>query len=332
MTAMGKRERVAASLAGEEVDRVPISLWSHFPSDPRRADELAATLVDWQRRYDWDFVKMMPNGSFYPEALGCTLTPPVGPSAINGISDSVVKRPEDWERLPVLDPGQGWLAEHVRSIRLVREALGPDVPIVESLFSPLTVAHKMSVHIPFEESVREHRASLEVGLRAIAEGSKRFAEAALEAGADGFFFATQEATRDVLTEAEFLALGKPYDLEILRHVAGRCTFNLLHVCRVNIMADLVADYPAHAVNWESHGAHPTLAEARLVWPYALVGGLDRNGALVHGTPEDVAAEVRRAIAEAGPRRFIVGAGCVVPVGRPDANLLAARRAVEVPRR
>jgi len=328
MASLGKRERVLAALAGGDLDRVPISLWGHFPSDPHRADDLAAATIEFQRRFDWDFVKLMPSGMFYPEALGCTVSPASGPGMANGLSDSIVKRPEDWERLPVLDPGKGWLAEHVRSIRLVREAVGPDVLVIESLFSPLTVAHKMSVHVPFEESLREHRASLEAGLRAIAEGSKWFAEAALEAGADGFFFATQEATHDVLTEADFLALGKRYDLEVLRHVAGRCALNLLHVCRVNIMADLVADYPAHAINWESHGAHPTLAEARSVWPYALVGGLDRNGALVHGTPEDVVAEVRRAIAEAGPRRFIVGAGCALPVARKDANLLAARRSVE----
>jgi uroporphyrinogen decarboxylase len=325
---MSKRERVLAALAGAVVDRVPISLWNHPVTDPRRGDELAAVMIDYQREYDWDFVKMMPNGSYYPEALGCTLTPPAGPYAINGIADSPIKRPEDWERLPILDPHQGWLAEHLKSIRLVREALGPDILIVESIFSPLTVAHKMSISVPFEESLGNHRASLEVGLSSIAEGSKRFAEAALAAGADGFFFATQEANRDTLSEDDFLALGKPYDLEILRSVEGRCAFNLMHLCKLNVMADLVADYPVHAINWETGGGNPSLLDARRIWPYALVGGIERSGTLVHGTPEDVAAEVRRAIDEAGGRKLILGAGCVVASARKDENLHAARRAVE----
>ena len=59
--------------------------------------------------------------------------------------------------------------------------LGPDVPILQTLFSPLTVAHKLSLHLSFEESVRDHRERLEAGLRAIVEGSRRFATATLDA-------------------------------------------------------------------------------------------------------------------------------------------------------
>lgn len=328
MAALSKRERVRLALAGGTVDRPPISLWGHFPSDPHRAEDLAKATIEYQRQYDWDFVKLMPSGMYYPEALGCTLTPAAGPGAVNGLADSIVKRPEDWENLPVLDPREGWLAEHLRTVRLVREALGPDVPIIQTLFSPLTVAHKLSIHLPFEESISTYRSSLEAGLRAITAGSKRFAEATLAAGADGFFFATQEANHDTLSEADFLALGKPYDLEILRAVEGRASFNLLHVCRVNVMAEQVADYPVHAINWDSHQTRPSLGDARSVWRQALVGGLDRHGAVLTGTPDDVAAEVSRAIAEAGTSRFIVSAGCALPVACPPTNLLAARRAVE----
>ena len=33
-----------------------------------------------------------------------------------------------------------WLAEHVETTRRVRAALGPDILIIQTLFSPLTVA------------------------------------------------------------------------------------------------------------------------------------------------------------------------------------------------
>jgi uroporphyrinogen decarboxylase len=323
-----KRERLMATLAGEPTDRVPIGFWGHFLSDPRRADDLAKETIAFQRQFNWDFVKLMPSGMYYPEALGCTLTPASGPGAVNGLADSIVKRPEDWERLPVPDSREGWLAEHVQSVRLVREALGPDVPIIQTLFSPLSIVHKLCVHVSFDESISRHRPRVEYALRAIAEGSKRFAAATLDAGADGFFFATQEATRDSLDDDTFLDLGKKYDLEVLGVTTGRATFNLLHVCRTNIMADLVADYPVHAINWESHEVHPSLAEARGVWKQTLVGGVDRYGAIVNGAPADVRLEVQRAIETAGPRKLIVSAGCALPVARKEANLAAARRAVE----
>lgn len=326
---MNKIERVRAALAGEPVDRVPIGFWGHYSSDPRRAGQLAAETLRFQRQFDWDFVKLMPSGVYFPEALGCKVTPAAGPDMTSAVSDSIVKRPEDWERVPVLDPNTGWLAEHLQAIRQVRAALGPEIFIIQTLFSPLAVANKLSVHLPFLESVRGHREKTEAGLRNIAEGTLRFAEASLNAGADGFFFAVQDATRDVLTDAEFLSFGKAYDLKILRAVEGRARFNLLHVCRTHIMADLVADYPVHAINWECHGTNPTLSEARKVWQQALVGGLDRKGVLLNGTPDHVTTEVRRLLLEMGPRKFILSAGCTLPAARPDANLLAARRAVEM---
>src|SRR5918911_421428 len=132
----------------------------------------------------------------------------------------------DWGRLPRLDPTSGWLAEHVESTRRVREALGPDVPIIQTLFSPITIAHKLSLGDSFGRYVRQHRDELHAGLALIARSSIDFARATLEAGADGFFYATQEATLDELTEPEFAELGKRYDLAVLRSMDDRAWFNL----------------------------------------------------------------------------------------------------------
>ena len=326
---MTKRERMRAAIAFETVDRVPVSFWGHFASDPHRAEELAAATIAFQRAFDWDFVKMMPSGMYLPEALGCELTAAAGPGAVNDLAESIVRRPADWASLPVLDPREGWLAEHVRSIQLVREALGPDVPILETLFSPLTIAHKLSLHVPFLESVREHRDVLLEGLASITETTKRFAAACLDAGADGFFFATQEANRATLGQQSFLDIGRPFDLEVLGGLDERAWLNLLHVCRAGIYAELVAEYPVPMINWDSERTEPTLEEARRVWRGAcLLGGLDREGALLGGSPAAVSSAVRQAVERAGRQGFVLGAGCALMVATPEANLRAARAAVE----
>jgi uroporphyrinogen decarboxylase len=326
---MTKRERIRAAISSQTVDRVPISFWGHFASDPHRAEELASATIAFQEAFDWDFVKLMPSGMYLPEAYGCALTPASGPGAVNGLAESIVKRPQDWASLPVLDPNQGWLAEHLRSIRLVRDALGPDVPIVETLFSPLTIAHKLSLHLPFSESVDSHRELLLAGLASVAETSRRFATACLDAGADGFFFATQESNAGTLGREDFIALGRRFDLEVLGALDARAWLNLLHVCRTEIYADLVADYPVQAINWDSERTAPTLEGARRVWKdVCLVGGLDREGEVLVGKPTEVATAVRSAAARAGREGFVVGAGCGLLTGRHDANLRAAREAVE----
>ena len=323
---MTKRERVAAAVAHQDVDRVPVSFWGHFASDPHRAADIVAETLRFQRRFDWDLIKLMPSGMYYPEALGCTLTPASGSGAVNGLSDSTVKSGSDWARVPVLTLENDWLREHVETVRLTRAAVGPDVPIIQTLFSPLTVAHKMSIHVPFAEAVSVHADSLLAGLAAITAGSITLAQACLDAGADGFFYATQEATPECLSTAEFERFGKQFDLEVLRALRDRATFQLLHVCRQEIRADEVAGYPVDAINWENTPPNPTIGQARSLWKRTLVGGLDRNAALLTGTPAEVDAAARAAIAEAGRVGFILSAGCALPVARPDANLDAARNA------
>ena len=59
---MNKRERVAAALRCETVDRPPYGFWTHLPGidlDPQR---LARETAAFASRYDLDFVKSMPNG------------------------------------------------------------------------------------------------------------------------------------------------------------------------------------------------------------------------------------------------------------------------------
>jgi uroporphyrinogen decarboxylase len=323
---MTPRERVRAALRGGEVDRVPVAFWGHFASDPRTAEEITAETVRFQRRFDWDFVKLMPSGMYFPQALGCELTPASGPGGTNQIARSVVRSAEDWRRLPEPPPTEGWLGEHVASVARIRRELGPDVPIVQTLFSPLTVAHKLA-GADFQRYVREERETLEEGLERLTAASIAFARATLDAGADGFFYATQEATLDELTEPEFERFGKRYDLEVLGAMDERAWFKLLHVCRESIMAEAVADYPVEAINWDANRNFPSLAEAPGIWPQALVGGLDRQGAILSGTPSEVEREVRAAVEALGGRHLIVSAGCALPLARPDANLDAARRAV-----
>ena len=79
---------------------------------------------------------------------------------------------------------------------------------------------------------------------------------------------------------------------------------------------------------DSHANFPSLEQAPRVWRQALVGGLDRHGAILTGTPEEVEAATRAAVESVDGRHLIVSAGCALPLARPDANLDAARRAVE----
>jgi len=58
------RERMERVILGEKPDRIPISFWRHFPIDDQTPEGLAKALIDFQKRYDFDFVKVTPSSSF----------------------------------------------------------------------------------------------------------------------------------------------------------------------------------------------------------------------------------------------------------------------------
>ena len=323
-----KRERVERALRGDMVDRAPISFWHHFPGRDATAEELASQTIAFQRAYDLDLIKLMPTGTYPVQDYGCSVELEPGPIGTTRLVKSAIERPEDWPRLPKIDPRSGVLGEQVRCVRLVRDALGPDVPILQTVFSPLVMADKM-LGPELERHIAEHENLLRAGLERMAADVVAFGLACLEAGADGFFFATQHATPDELPEEVYRRLGVPYDLRILDSLDDNegAWFTILHLHGPNPLFNLANEYSVDAVNWHDRETPPDLAEAVGRTQRALAAGIDRNGVIAGDDPEAAADEVRDAIARAGGRRLIVAPGCVVPWNSPPEILRAARMAV-----
>jgi uroporphyrinogen decarboxylase len=95
------------------------------------------------------------------------------------------------------------------------------------------------------------------------------------------------------------------------------------------MFELFRDYPIAVVNWHDRDTPPGLADATTKTLAALCGGLQREKTMVLGTPEQVIAEAKDSILATNGERFILGTGCVVPITAPRANILAARRSVDL---
>jgi uroporphyrinogen decarboxylase len=68
---MDKRARVLAALRRQPVDRPPVSFWRHVPDLDHTAAGLAEAMLAFQRRWDLDFVKVMPSGVYCVEDWGC---------------------------------------------------------------------------------------------------------------------------------------------------------------------------------------------------------------------------------------------------------------------
>src|SRR3972149_181483 len=98
MAEMTHWERVRAALRGEEVDRLPVSMWRHFFTRETSASLLAEAMLGFQDRFDWDFMKVNPRASYHVEPWGAKIQFSTSEYVKTQIIDYPVKKLEDWRR------------------------------------------------------------------------------------------------------------------------------------------------------------------------------------------------------------------------------------------
>jgi uroporphyrinogen decarboxylase len=297
-------------------------MWRHFHKRDQSPEELARATLEFARRYDLDLIKVTPSGLYAIEDWGASIRYSNEDDVPPQLKRPVVEEPEDWRQLAALTLKEGALGRELEALGAIRAALGQnDVPVLMTLFSPLTLAYKLAGEVLMEH-LRAHPSDLHFGLATIAETVVRFGVATLNTGADGVFFATQIARANLLTVEEYREFGERYDLIVLEHLAHLTDLIVLHLHGQEVFFDLVHHYPVSAVNWHDQETGPSLQEALGQTSKTLMAGIDRN-LLADGSPEQIAEQVRQVRRQTGDRRLILAPSCVIPPEAPEENLQAA---------
>jgi uroporphyrinogen decarboxylase len=330
---MDKWERIQAALRADKVDQVPLALWRHSHRRDRDPETLARATAGFAQEYDLDLVKLTPSGLYAVEDWavrgqgregqrteimypGTEIDPPY-------LARPTVTRPEDYRTL--YQHGTAATARELEAIRLTRHLLGTEWPMVMTIFSPLTLAYKLAGE-RLAEHMRADPEAVHVGLRTLAIVTAAFAHAALDAGADGLFFASQWICSAFCTGEEYEKFGLNYDLEVLDEVSYRSRITILHLHGTDVFFDMAAEYPVDALSWHDRETPPSLAEARQKTDVAFLTGLDRN-LLRAGPQKIIAAHVRDTMTQTAGRGLILAPACVIPPETSPAHLQAVVEAV-----
>ena len=320
------QERIRATFNSEILDRPPVALWRHFPvvdQDPRA---LADATLHFQRTYDFDLVKVTPASSFCVKDWGVEDEWQGHTEGTRQYTKRVIHEPRDWESLPILDPTAPHLSGQLDCLRYIRAALGPETPLLQTVFSPLTQAKNLAGNDTLLTHLRLYPEAVIKGLTTIAESTRRFVEACLDTGIDGVFYAIQHAQASLLSFEEYQTFGLPYDRKALEP-AEALWCNLLHLHGGNIYFALLSSLHFRIVNWHDRETSPSLAAAQTRFSGVVCGGM-RQDTLVYRDAAEVRREAADAIRQTDGKRFILGTGCVVPIIASHGNLLAARQSVE----
>ena len=331
MKQMSRRERIVAAVNREPVDRVPYAFWRHFPKVDRNPSGLAQSTLRFHERYGGDFIKITPNGGYAVEAWGCVEGTDERPDGHRPCATCAVRDGDDWKKIRELDPGAapGYVEQFETIIRMGFDRRIGDAPVMPTLFSPLSLARKLSGN-RLATDLRERPALVRDALEAITETLVRFANLALDEGVTGIFYSIQAASRALHTEDEYAEFGEPYDRRVLQSVRNRSVLTIVHCHGEQLLFDRLAALPGDAWNWDDRATPPSLGDAKARVPGAVIGGLHQWKTLRDGSPDEATAEARDAIAQTGGVGLIVGPGCVLPNNTPDPNVAAVVRALGGP--
>jgi uroporphyrinogen decarboxylase len=323
MKQMSRRERIHAAINRQPVDRVPYAVWRHFPAVDHSPAGLAQATLRFHERYGSDFLKITPRGAYAVEAWGCVETDAVREDGARPCASCAVRSAEDWKKIRPLDPAAapGYSEEVETIIRLGFDRRIGDAPVVPTIFSPLSLARKLSGD-RLQSDLKEHPALVAGALEAITETLIKFAQLALAEGVSGIFYSIQAASRSANSDENYARFGEPYDRQFLEAIRSKSTLTIIHCHGDRLMFDRLASLPGHAWNWDDRATPPSLADGRAQVPGAVIGGLHQWRTLRDGTTEQAVAEIRDAIAQTDGTGLIVGPGCVLPMNTPDATVAA----------
>ena len=315
------RERIQACFDGEQTDRTPIALWRHFPEEDQNPETLAAATIKFQQTYDFDIVKVTPSSSFMVKDWGVEDEWQNNPEGSREYTKRAIQKPQDWETLKPLDPSAPHLAAQLQCLKLVREGIGVETPVIQTVFNPMSQAKNLAGNDLLWEHIKKHPEAVMKGLETIAKSTVKFIEAVHEIGVDGIFYAIQHAQGRILELDEYKSIALPYDQQVLKPTENFWC-NLLHLHGKDVYFSLLRLMNFQIVNWHDRETYPALSEAKSLYRGVACGGI-RQETLYSGNPAQVKEEAANAIQQTKGKRFILGTGCVVYYQSAHENIMAA---------
>ena len=338
---MTREERVRAAVEGREPDRVPVSVWMHISDKDQDSRSLAEAMVEFNEKYDYDFIKMMPFGAYTIPDWGAKLDIYCDKYKEVEIAASGISSIEDYRYIEPLPAIYGTWGKVLRLSQWMERLVKPGTPYIQTIFSPATTLKKLAGNRMLQDML-ENPDLVHQALDAITQTTINFVKANIEAGVSGFFFASQCASYDLMGDTMFAEFCKPYDLRVINSYKDVTWFNVLHVHGSNIRFDEMSRYPCNVLNWHDRQNGPSLKEARAKCSKAFLGGLYEGPAIVGSsleydsimsrpgtTPDMIKKHIREAIDMVDGKGLLVGPGCVADPRSPEENLRAVREAVEL---
>lgn len=327
---MNGRNRLLTHLDGRPVDRLPLMpitmMYAADLAGVRYGDYardhrvLAQAQLAVAQRFGFDYVSVISDPAREAADCGARIEyfPDQPPAIVE--TEALLADRTTLARLRCPDPlGGGRMTDRVEGVRLLRERAAGSLAVEGWVEGPCAEAADLRGINTLMLDFYDAPAFVRDLFAFVVEMELRFARAQIEAGVD--LIGVGDAAASLVGPDLYEEFVWPFEKQLVDGLHALGTRVRLHICgntrRIlggmgRLGCEIVdLDFPS-----------PVADGRREMGPaQVLLGNLNPVRVLKDGTPEGVAAAIAACHREAGPR-FIVGAGCEIPRGTPEANVRA----------
>ena len=203
--------------------------------------------------------------------------------------------------------------------KAVKEGLKDDMVVIYNVFAPFSLIRFGVGDDLVMDHLKKDPAAIAYALGVIAQDCCLLSELLVtEAGIDGIYYCVQGGEKNRFTPEYYREHITPPDKKVLEHANKFSTTNVLHCCGwagIPNNMEIWQDYPAKTINWACYIEDMDLTQGKEFFGgRCVLGGFDNRpqGVLYSGTKEEVAAEIRKLVENAGKTGVILGADCTLP--------------------
>ena len=324
---MNKKTWLMKVIDGEDRSSVPVGFWHHFiphsimgqmVDHQELIDEYFEKNRQWNKEFDPDFVKIMTDGFLM-------LPIDIGDGTADGIA-----------HLTVLDP-ELYINKTMELVSGVRKIYGDDIMMFCNVFSPIITIvkamrafYKDDTYAVLAKMLQEEPSKIQAGVDKVTAVLEELVKKAVAPGmADGIYLCVRMCKQSRAAYEKYIAQSERRLLNIAEEINP---YNILHICDFDgkqTDISVYTDYPNKVFNWAANSEELPLSEGKKLFAGKTVlggFGMHKTDILYKGTKEEIEAEARRIVEDAGIGNMIVGADCTVDPGIDVAHLRWAREA------
>ena len=292
-----------------------VSFWKHHPVADQKAETLAQSTLEFQQKFNCDFIKITPAGSWQAVCHGVE-------DIWNGdhlgrriITKTIINTPQDWLSLPDFSEAQPQLMQEIiGACRLVNEKSTDGAPIVSTVFCPVSQAIQMAGLPVFLQHVATHPEEVLAGLERITQNTLYVINELIAAGSKGIYFVTQHMRNGAVPPEIYRTFGESFDAQCL-DACKDLQFSIFHIHGEDIYLSL-GDIPANCYIHYEYSTQTSIAEE---WKQKLAARLlcglpATEMALCHNE-----VEMEQLIIDKSTGT-IVTCGCVLPLDFADESI------------